>query len=587
MMMKKTEDRSSIRDENIVWTVSRDYDRSPSLELVDKTGIDSLDRYRMVIFGMLYREDHSSILSYCIQKREATRKLSIFSELMILTMEEMFHTVLRQNFSGLRDMQDVVLEDVARFYDKMRKRGDASHEIRYAYYAMKKGVVPKSNRRVIDLLDEIVQFRDMERVEYISKMENLLKKHFHFEKIAEIELKDPEIERKEQSDRHRADRGKLRHVDRAIDIGDQEQVMSAEFSQVDIGRIAERMKKDQADDPMDAMTAEEGRIYQKIVERYGMPTITGPRLADMERRLSIGIHQGERLHITDRFMQIEGYKKQILLEQTQENTDHFDHQHRIYRRNIARLVEKLTRTIMADTDHSPNKLDNGMVMSSQIWRKAIIGDNKVFYKNIRDTRGRFVVDILLDASGSQIERQSLVAAQGYIIAEALSQVGIPCRVSSFNNLFDYLILKVYRDHKDPRSKNRQIFSYQAEGSNRDGMAVAVVGDMLMEREEEHKVLIVLSDGKPNDERVGGAFNTISSKTKPYTGDIAVDDTAHQVRSLRAKEIAVLGVFTGEDEDLEAERRIFGKDLAYITKIERFSEVVGTYLKRQITNVLAI
>ena len=62
------------------------------------------------------------------------------------------------------------------------------------------------------------------------------------------------------------------------------------------------------------------------------------------------------------------------------------------------------------------------------------------------------------------------------------------------------------------------------------------------------------------------------------------DTATEVRKLRNKRIAVLGVFAGEEEDLQAEKKIFGKDFAYIRDISNFANVVGRYLKRQLLDV---
>ncbi len=58
------------------------------------------------------------------------------------------------------------------------------------------------------------------------------------------------------------------------------------------------------------------------------------------------------------------------------------------------------------------------------------------------------------------------------------------------------------------------------------------------------------------------------------------DTAFEVRRARAFGIAVLGIFTGSDEDLSAEKKIYGKDFAYIRNIRNFSHIVGTYLRRQ-------
>lgn len=582
--MREMELNSDVRDENLIWSINQNYDFAPEITLVQKTDVEALDVYRMIVFGVLYLlENHQELIDYLKAKEHATKRAGIFYELMMLTLEELLHERIKKELAGASDLEKAAIWETLSFYDKMRKRPDAFHEIRYAYYANKASTVPKTNRRVVDLLNDILQFREIKSSDYAISLENLMKKHFYFESLAEIKVSEHKFQSKdEKKEKNQSNRFKNRES--KVENAENEAIMSAEFSQVDIGKSIQLMEKDMADAPKDSASTPLELIRRRIVESYGEASIFGARLQELERKLCVGIHEGEKLYITERFMEIEGYKRQMLMEQMDENIAHFDYLHRVYRRNIIRLVDLLNRSITADTDYSASKLDNGIMMPSQIWRRAILGDNKVFYKNIRDVRGEFVVDILLDASGSQIERQSLVATQGYIIAEALSQVGIACRVSSFHNLFDYTILKIYRDYKDSASRNRRIFAYQAEGSNRDGLAIATTGDFLLAREEEHKILIVLSDGKPNDERVSGFFNQMASTSKVYTGDLAIDDTAHQVRLLRAKGIAVLGVFTGNDADLDAERRIFGKDFAYIAKLQRFSDIVGMYLKKQISNM---
>ena len=59
------------------------------------------------------------------------------------------------------------------------------------------------------------------------------------------------------------------------------------------------------------------------------------------------------------------------------------------------------------------------------------------------------------------------------------------------------------------------------------------------------------------------------------------DTGTEVRRLRNLGVSVLGVFAGEEKDLEAEKKIFGKDFAYIRDISNFSRIVGNYLMKQI------
>lgn len=54
-----------------------------------------------------------------------------------------------------------------------------------------------------------------------------------------------------------------------------------------------------------------------------------------------------------------------------------------------------------------------------------------------------------------------------------------------------------------------------------------------------------------------------------------------MRRLRQQQVAVLGVFVGEEQELPAEHKIFGKDFAYIRDITGFAHTVGRYLVRQI------
>ena len=120
--------------------------------------------------------------------------------------------------------------------------------------------------------------------------------------------------------------------------------------------------------------------------------------------------------------------------------------------------------------------------------------------------------------------------------------------------------------------------FRATGNNRDGLAISAVGNTLIERPEANRILIVLSDGQPCDitaKRPG------TRAIKPYQGEEAVRDTAFAVRNLRNKGIIVLGIFSGNEEDVGSEKKIYGKDFAYIRELRSFSNVVGRYLKRQI------
>ena len=177
-----------------------------------------------------------------------------------------------------------------------------------------------------------------------------------------------------------------------------------------------------------------------------------------------------------------------------------------------------------------------------------------------------------------MSREGEVAIEAYFIREALCNVEIPHRVMSFCTFWDYTILHRFRKYDDPRTENENIFNYVTSSNNRDGLAIKTAGHSLLQRQEEKKILIVLSDGRPYDVIV----NRPNAKNpQPYRGNTAISDTATEVRRLRNLDVSVLGVFAGEEKDLSTEKKIFGKDFAYIRDIRNFSRIVGRYLKKQL------
>ena len=252
--------------------------------------------------------------------------------------------------------------------------------------------------------------------------------------------------------------------------------------------------------------------------------------------------------------------------------------HRIVKRNIALLTEMLKKSLVIKSESQEILSDRGTIVPSRLWRLGRSGDAKVFKRELKGDSSDFVVDVLIDASGSQMSRQGEVALQAYIISESLSNAGLPHRVMSYCTFWDYTILHRFREYDDPRSANENIFNYVTSSNNRDGLAIRAAGYGVLMREEEKKILIILSDGRPYDVVVN---RPNARNPHPYHGKYAITDTAAQIRKLRSQGVSVLGVFAGEEKDLATEKKIFGKDFAYIRNITGFSKIVGRYLTKQL------
>ncbi len=89
----------------------------------------------------------------------------------------------------------------------------------------------------------------------------------------------------------------------------------------------------------------------------------------------------------------------------------------------------------------------------------------------------------------------------------------------------------------PGRRIGKILDYTTSANNRDGLAIRAAGDGLLARPEEGKILIVLSDGRPND--IGRIVNRPNSHNpQPYYGEYAVKDTAYEIRKLRSQGVYV-------------------------------------------------
>jgi nitric oxide reductase activation protein len=351
--------------------------------------------------------------------------------------------------------------------------------------------------------------------------------------------------------------------------------------------VQQEEKKEQTQAKESIITLDEealARMYTYVELNYGTTYLSKAESDKINRTLCKGAHADCSLYFTDGILhhrKILNYQYKYAEKQAEKNKmAYYDH-HRMIKRNIAQLTDLLKKSFLVrnQIDHIP--ADSGQIIPSRLWRVGKNTRGKLFNRVVKNDSLEFVVDILIDASGSQSSRQAKVAMQGYIISEALSNLKIPHRVMSFCSFWDYTILRRFRDYDEDRKVNMRLFEYMTSSNNRDGLAVKASAYTLAQRQEQNKILIVLSDGRPNDVNIN---RPNSRNPKPYTGDVAVNDTAFEVRKARGIGISVLGVFAGEERDLSAEKKIFGKDFAYIHNISVFSTVVGRYLSKLIDDL---
>ena len=326
--------------------------------------------------------------------------------------------------------------------------------------------------------------------------------------------------------------------------------------------------------PEDALAA----IPESLEKNFGPSYQTAQALEEMERTVCVDIHENRKLLFTDGLPEsaYEGTSARAEnLRASRAGNQRMVEAHESSVRQGIRSIEQAFRNALnLKSEPETYRANWGALVSRDLWKAGRCRDPKLFEKVFRQDDSTVAVELLIDASGSQSVRQAMVAMQSYLFSAALSAIHIPHRVMSYCTYGDHTVLRRFRDYDDGPAADRRILEYRATSNNRDGLALAAAGVDLMHRREDHKIVIVFSDGLPND-MVSGRVR--AGKPKKYVGEEAVRDTCFQVRKLRRAGAYVLGIFLGDDDELENERMIYGSAFLRIRRAEDFGGSAGKRL----------
>ena len=325
-------------------------------------------------------------------------------------------------------------------------------------------------------------------------------------------------------------------------------------------------------------------IPEYLAKNFGPSFQTEKAAEEMERTVCTGPHEERKLLLTDGLPEEdyegESARSASLRASRDANlrmlADHEDSA----RQSIRSIAHAFRNALNLKNDPEIYRAHLGTLVNSALWKVGRCEDPLLFDKIFRQDQTTVVVELLIDASGSQAVRQPMVALQSYLFSAALSQIQIPHRVMSYCTYGNYTVLRRFRDYDDKPEADRKILEYRATANNRDGLALAAAGMDLLKRREDHKIVIVFSDGLPNDMVVSGKTRLgLRTDTPPelYVGDAAIKDTCAQIRRLRREGVHVIGIFLGDDGELENERMIYGSSFLRIRRAEDFGGSAGKRL----------
>lgn len=173
------------------------------------------------------------------------------------------------------------------------------------------------------------------------------------------------------------------------------------------------------------------------------------------------------------------------------------------------------------------------------------------------------------SGGGRVQKMELARAAACVLHEACGALGVPHTVAGFNSFYPETWF--YRAVGWGDRDGTKIPSLEPGWANRDGYAVRVVAEELELRPEPRKVLVVLSDGLPNDDA--------DDRYRVRSGGLP--DTARAVRELERKGIGVVGLFFGDEEHVSWARQIYNRFI-FVQDVGRLPVILGRVLKEAVT-----
>lgn len=584
-MIIKSLTENNKRALNIIWNASDNYYIDPEFKVYDESG--EPDLYWNYIIGAVHKYYDYSLLNSFFSYLKTDSDHEFY--------EKLFWIGLENCTFNKGKAERPVLYSLRKSYAKKVLKGETEtfennllNVINVAHFCKVVGKTPEISGNALNILNDLEFDDKLNTEEIVFKMDQIIKTYFRFNYGQyEVDKKEYKKNKVSKDMQKHTEYGEEKLSDSEIKVMSDLYLDSAETSrEIYFEELKQKVKKS-----VRKVTVEKKDDFERqfIRKYFGASIISEQKTHSIEKSLCVGNHKNCHLHFTrgkfdDEFGSDVNaiYYNKTLLEQREINLEHFNSNYIKYKNSIIKLTNRIRNTMLAYFESYTGRSEAGKLNAPKVWRNIYVNDNKIFTKVFNNDIGNISVDILLDASASQHERQETIAAEGYIIAESFTQCQIPVRVYSFSSLRNYTVINLYRDY-DETDKNNEIFNYKTTGCNRDGLAIRTALYMMERSNYYNKILIVLSDCKPNDTQSIPDTGIKQEQTK-YAGATGIIDTAYEVKKGINNGNSILCVFTGEDEDVKTAKKIYGHNFARIYYPERFAEIVGVLMQNQLKNL---
>ena len=586
--MQRTEDERK-RAENLVWTAAGDYGFTP--DFLSFTDDGSADIYMNLIIGLMHKWLGTKTEALLEEVSESQRA-AILSDTLWLGIESYVYERERSTRPALKALR---VQHAEAYFARLRnlnrqqwmaenKRLLDQQTIRWGRVLGRRERLYAPDRKALAAALELDPTLSAE--EAAATLRAILQRFFAYRGAAERKPVHVHL--------NRAEAWVLQHV------------LKVEHQHTDTLMMKNTTGATQAAPGM-ALASDgkhEGtrttgeRAY--ITACFGRSLYTEAELRQLEAKLCTAGHRGCHVYVTDGSWDRtpngspETAKvRQDSAQQELSNRRYFQSEEELAHSLVRRLSARLELTLSELREPVLVHAKSGRLDPERSWRLPVVQDPSVFVKERPERELPLDVTLLLDASASRMQLQEPLAAEAWILTEALQNAHVPAAVWSFRSLRGYTVLEKMKLTSD--RDGERLFHFYAAGWNRDGLGLRLAGEELLRSDVGSRsrgtgrsregvgaesgsgtrkhILIVLTDASPDDSTRFTACEKAPLGCA-YEGRVAIDDTADAIQELRSQGILVYGLFLGRTENLENLKRMYGKDQVRIHDISELARAAG-------------
>ncbi len=189
-------------------------------------------------------------------------------------------------------------------------------------------------------------------------------------------------------------------------------------------------------------------------------------------------------------------------------------------------------------------------------------------KNLPADLPDMAVCVLIDESASMKGTKMECAKKAAILLERFAaNIGIPCMIAGHHTSGASSVLNIYTDFLSTNEESDRcaLAGIEATGCNRDGLAIRTCANLLAQRQEDVRLMVVISDGAPNH--------------TGYYGEPARKDISDTVKEFRRKGLLIYGAAIDKDQDVI--EKIYGKGFLSIQTLTALPKTLVRLVRQQI------